>query len=180
MTLTSDGADIGLTISGTTLAISDASTTPVGTYTKTITLTLKDHVGAVVRSHTESVQIEIYGCERNTINHLNLDPIVNQVTTAHSQTLLLSHSNDPSVVNLDCPVTATLVDDGNDIGVTIIGSTLAVSDISTTPVGTYTKTITMTLWDHLGAEVRSHTEEVEIEIYGCERHSINNLDLATI
>lgn len=69
----------------------------------------------------------IYGCERHSINALNLATIDYELTTTHTQTLSLSHSNDPSVQTLSCPLSVALVDDGTDIGLTISGTTLQVT-----------------------------------------------------
>ena len=75
MTLAADYSDIGLTITGTTLALSNDDSIPVGTYTKTLVLTLKDHLGASVRTSSETFDVVIYGCERHSINALSLATI---------------------------------------------------------------------------------------------------------
>ena len=76
------------------------------------------------------------------------------------------------MVNLVCPLTATLISDGTDIGLTITDNTLSVLTSDETQVGSHTKTFRVTLLDHLGADVKSNDETVTVVVYGCERNDI--------
>lgn len=122
----------------------------------------------------------MFGCERHNINALNLGTISNEVTTTYTDNLSPSHDNHYSVDNISCPVTVTLAGDYSDIGLTITGTTLSLSNDANIPVGTYTKSLVLTLKDHVGATVRTSTETFTVVIYGCERHNINALNLSTI